>query len=161
MTKSRAARVLMVCTGNICRSPSAEGVLRHLAIAEGLADRIEIDSAGTTDWHAGEPPSQRAQVAAKARGYDISGLRARPLRREDYFDFDWMLAMDEGHIAHLVRNRPEDATAEIVLFLDPAPQVGRGDVPDPYYGGEDDYEYSLDLIEAGCRGWLERLKGGK
>ncbi|MDW3205119.1 MAG: low molecular weight protein-tyrosine-phosphatase [Alphaproteobacteria bacterium] len=160
MTKSRAARLLMVCTGNICRSPSAEGVLRHMAAAAGLSDRIEIDSAGTTDWHAGDPPSNPALAAAKARGYDLTELRARPLRREDYYEFDWMLAMDEGHIAHLTRHRPADATAEIVLFLDPAPEVGRGDVPDPYYGGAEDYEYSLDLIEAGCRGWLERLKGG-
>jgi protein-tyrosine phosphatase len=158
MTNSPSVRVLMVCTGNICRSPSAEGVLRHMLVAEGLFDRVTVDSAGTTSFHKGEGPSRLAVVAAAARGYDFSGLVSRPLRPSDYTEFDLILAMDDGHKRHLDRARPDDAPSEVAMFLDAAPEAGRPDVPDPYYGGGDDYEYALDLIETGCRGWVRRFK---
>ena len=159
MTNSESVRVLMVCTGNVCRSPSAEGVLRHMLAAEGLSDQVSVDSAGTTSFHEGEGPSRLAVVAATARGYDFSGLVSRPLRPSDYTEFDLILAMDDGHKTYLDRARPEGAPCEIAMFLDAAPEAaGRRDVPDPYYGDGDDYEYALDLIEACCRGWVARFK---
>lgn len=157
MTRSQSIRVLMVCTGNVCRSPSAEGVLRHLLAAEGLSDRVSVDSAGTTSFHEGEGPSHLAVVAAAARGYDFSGLVSRPLRPSDYTDFDLILAMDDGHKRHLENAKSADASAEIAMFLDAAPEAGRSDVPDPYYGGAAEYEAALDLIETGCRGWIRRF----
>lgn len=157
MASDMQTRVLMVCTGNICRSPSAEGILRHMVAAQGLESRIAVDSAGTTSWHQGEGPNPLAVTTAKARGYDLSPLRSRPLTARDYFDFDLLLGMDETHIAHMTRAKPAESTAEIALFLDAWPEAGRGDVPDPYYGDETDYEYAIDLIEGGCRGWIARL----
>jgi len=157
MADVKTFRVLMACTGNICRSPSAEGVLRHMLDEAGLSDWIEVDSAGTMDWHVGDSPSHLAVVAAEKRGYDFTGIVARALRASDYQDFDLILAMDEGHRDFLTNNRPASAKGSIAMFLDAAPEIGRIDVPDPYYGGEAEYEYSLDLIEAGCRGWVARL----
>ncbi|MCR9222274.1 MAG: low molecular weight phosphotyrosine protein phosphatase [Alphaproteobacteria bacterium] len=151
-------RILFVCTGNICRSPSAEGVFRHMLAAEGLSDRIAADSCGMAGYHVGEPPTRAAQRAAAARGYDLSALRARRFERPDVARFDLLLAMDAGHHAQLLRAAPGAAGERIALFLDAAPEVGRADVPDPYYGGADEYEYALDLIEAGCRGWIGRLR---
>lgn len=157
MTDSFPYRVLMVCTGNICRSPSAEGILRHMLAEAGLADRVEVDSAGTTGWHVGDGPSAPAVKAAARRGYDLSDLRARELAPSDFAEFDLILAMDDGHYERLTRDAPAGARARIAMFLDAAPDVGRRDVPDPYYGGDSDYEYAIDLIETGCRGWVSRL----
>ncbi|HBR83518.1 MULTISPECIES: low molecular weight protein-tyrosine-phosphatase [unclassified Hwanghaeella] len=159
MTKTKPHRVLMVCTGNICRSPSAEVVLRHMAEDAGLGDRISVDSAGTADWHTGESPSRLAVVAGQARGYDFNGVKARPLQATDYQEFDLILAMDEGHHAILMKACPNTAHHKIKMFLERAPQAGRVDVPDPYYGDITDYEYALDLIEMGCRGWVSHLQG--
>lgn len=159
MASDTQTRILMVCTGNICRSPSAEGILRHMVRAQGLESRVAVDSAGTADWHHGEGPSRLAVIAAKARGYDLTDLRSRPLQAQDFYDFDIILGMDEGHIAHLTRAKPADSPAEIALFLDAWPDAGRGDVPDPYYGDETDYEYAIGLIESGCKGWIARLAG--
>lgn len=158
MTKTKPCRVLMVCTGNICRSPSAEVVLRHMAGDAGLSDWISVDSAGTADWHTGESPSRLAVVAGQARGYDFTGVRARPLEAKDYQEFDLILPMDEGHYAILTKACPADARNKIKMFLEMAPQAGRVDVPDPYYGDITDYEYALDLIEMGCRGWINHLQ---
>ncbi|MDF1749739.1 MAG: low molecular weight phosphotyrosine protein phosphatase [Alphaproteobacteria bacterium] len=158
MTRTKTYRVLMVCTGNICRSPSAEGVFRHMVAAEGLSDRISVDSAGTENWHAGGPPSRLAVIAAQARGYDFSGITARAVQSSDYQDFDLILAMDHGHRDILTKACPSDMHHKIKMFLDGAPKAGREDVPDPYYGDASDYEYALNLIEMGCRGWVTRLR---
>src|SRR5260221_7676183 len=119
--------ILLVCTGNICRSPTAEGVLRHLAEKEGI--ELNIASAGTGDWHVGHPPDERAQRHAKGRGYDLSALRARQVRASDFAEFDLILAMDRGHLRALERMAPPTERHKLRLFA-----KGR-DVPDPYYGG--------------------------
>jgi protein-tyrosine phosphatase len=142
--------VLFVCTGNICRSPTAEGVLRHLAQEDGIELRIE--SAGTGDWHVGSPPDERAQRHAKGRGYDLSAQRARQVRASDFEEFDLILAMDRGHLRALERMAPPDARRKVRLFI-----AGR-DVPDPYYGGAHGFEHVLDLVEAACRELMQELK---
>ena len=141
---------MFVCTGNICRSPTAEGVLRHLAQQDGIELRIE--SAGTGDWHVGSPPDERAQRHAKGRGYDLSTLRARQVRASDFVEFDLILAMDRGHLRALERMAPREARQKVRLFV-----AGR-DVPDPYYGGPEGFEQVLDLVEAACRDLLQDLK---
>lgn len=151
-------RVLFVCTGNICRSPTAEGVLRHRAETAGLGERLHIDSAGTHGYHVGEPPDPRAIHQAALRGYDLQSLRARKLRRHDFADFDLLLAMDRGHLSILQRLAPENGGAKWRLFLDYAPKAhARREVPDPYYGDLTDYDHALDLIEAGVEGLLQAL----
>ena len=138
--------VLFVCTGNICRSPTAEGVLRHLAQDAGIP--IHVESAGTGDWHVGQPPDERAQHYAKGRGYDLSAQRARQVRRRDFEDFDLIVAMDRGHLAALERQCPREHRGKLRMLVE-----GR-DVPDPYYGGPEGFERVLDMVEAGCRGLL-------
>ena len=152
-------RVLFVCTGNICRSPSAEGVLRKLAAEAGLAEVIEVDSAGTHGYHSGDPPDPRAIRQAARRGYDIRAQRARTLRDEDFTRFDLILGMDSGHLHLLGRLTPEGAGAEIGLLMDYAEGTeGGGEVPDPYYGDARDYDFALDLIERGVAGLLRALQ---
>ena len=141
--------ILFVCTGNICRSPTAEGVLRNLCKAQGVA--LHIESAGLGDWHVGNPPDQRAQRHAKNRGYDLSAQRARQVRAEDFERFDMILAMDRGHLRALRGLAPAHHHAKIRLFME-----GR-DVPDPYYGGPDGFEKVLDLVEAHCKRLLREL----
>jgi protein-tyrosine phosphatase len=143
-------RVLFVCTGNICRSPTAEGVLRHLAQDAGI--RVHVESAGTGDWHVGQPPDERAQHHAKGRGYDLSAQRARQVRRRDFEDFDLIVAMDRGHLAALERQCPREHRGKLRMLVE-----GR-DVPDPYYGGADGFEDVLDLVEAACRGLLAAVR---
>jgi len=153
-------RVLFVCTGNICRSPTAEAVVRRHLAAAGLDGRFEVDSAGTGDWHAGEPPDKRARRAAARRGYDLERLRARALAQEDFDRFDLIVAMDRGHLNHLKAHTPPGARARLALFLDfleTAEAVPR-DVPDPYYGGVDGFELMLDLIEGGAAGLIAALR---
>ncbi len=142
--------VLFVCSGNICRSPTAEGVFRTLCGKAGLALRIE--SAGLGDWHAGDPPDERTQSHARRRGYDLGAQRARQLRCADFEDFDLILAMDRGHLEAMLGMAPQRHHAKIRLF------VAGGEVPDPYYGAAGDFEQVLDLVEAGCRRLLEDLK---
>lgn len=142
--------ILFVCTGNICRSPTAEGVLRHLAAAEGI--ELRIASAGIGDWHVGSPPDERAQHHANGRGYDLSALRARQVRPSDFTEFDLILAMDRGHLRALERMAPQEHRHKLRLFA-----AGQ-DVPDPYYGGADGFERVLDLVEAACRDLLQGLK---
>jgi protein-tyrosine phosphatase len=141
--------ILFVCTGNICRSPTAEGVFKSLCRKQGIELRIE--SAGLGDWHVGDPPDQRAQHHAKNRGYDLSAQRARQVRAEDFERFDMILAMDRGHLRALQKLAPAHHHAKIRLFVE-----GR-DVPDPYYGGPDGFEKVLDLVEAQCRRLLQEL----
>ena len=148
-----ARSILFVCLGNICRSPSAEGVLRRMAEARGVA--LEIDSAGTGDWHVGEPPYGPMQDAAKARGYDLSPLRARQVQRADFERYDLILAMDDKNFAHLRRMQLEGGRATLRLFTDYAPTTGATEVPDPYYTR--DFDGALDLIETAARGLLDQL----
>jgi len=148
--------VLFVCLGNICRSPTAEGVLRAIAAREYPGLVLEVDSAGTADYHVGEPPDRRTVAAARRRGYDLAGLRARQVQPEDFNRFDFVLAMDRANLAALARLRPEDASARLALFLDFAPDSGL-EVPDPYYGSVEDFERVLDLCESGARGLLDSL----
>ena len=150
-------RVLFVCLGNICRSPTAEGVLRAIAAREFPVLKLDIDSAGTADYHVGEPPDRRTVGAARRRGYDLAGLRARQVRPDDFVRFDHVLAMDRANLAELEHLRPPDATARVALFLEFAPGANELEVPDPYYGGVEDFERVLDLCELAARGLLARL----
>ena len=149
--------ILFVCSGNICRSPTAEGVFRALVERAGLADRFDIDSAGTHDEHEGQPPDRRAQRHAKRRGYDLSSIRARPIVADDFRRFDLLLAMDQYHLRVLKRMRPANGRNIVRLFLDYAGGVATREVPDPYYSGPDAFEQVLDLVEAGASGLLEAL----
>ena len=153
--------VLFVCMGNICRSPTAEGVFRRLSAELAPHLELHIDSAGTHAYHIGEPPDSRSQAAALARGVDISGLRGRQVTAEDFRAFDFVLAMDSANLKRLQALRPRDARAELRLLLDYAPQMADKDVPDPYYGGARGFEEVLDLVEAGGRGLMAEIIGRK
>lgn len=142
--------VVMVCTGNICRSPTAEGVLRHRLQSMGLGDAVRVESAGVQGWHAGEPPDERSQAHAKRRGYDLSSQRARALVDEDFERADLLLAMDAGHLREMIRRCPAAWRPKLGLLLDHAATFQGRDVPDPYYGGAEGFERVLDLIEAAC-----------
>jgi len=150
--------VLFVCLGNICRSPTAEGVFRRVCQEQGVADQIRIDSAGTANWHAGKPPDARAVMAAKGRGVDISGLRARQATAADFYDFDLVIAMDDSNVEDLEILRPVDAPAELHRFLAFAGSDAPRDVPDPYYGGDEGFEQVLDLITEAAKGLLAHLR---
>ena len=154
------ARILFVCMGNICRSPTAEGVFRHLATTEVPDLAVHVDSAGTHAYHIGEPPDKRAQRAAERRGVSLAELRARRVIEDDFSRFDLILAMDELNVAVLREQCPEEHSARIGLFLDYAPQLGRVEVPDPYYGGSNGFELVLDLVEEASRGLLSQLRTG-
>ena len=154
------SRILFVCMGNICRSPTAEGVFRHLASTEAPDLAVHVDSAGTHAYHIGEPPDPRAQRAAERRGISLAALRARRVVEDDFSRFDLIIAMDELNVAILREQSPEEYSARIELFLDYAPQLGRVEVPDPYYGGSNGFELVLDLVEEASRGLLSRLRAG-
>lgn len=149
--------VLFVCLGNICRSPTAEAVFRAKARRAGLAPRLTIDSAGTGEWHVGDPPDWRAVAHAAKRGYDLSSLRARQVTRADFGRFDWIFAMDRSNLAELERMRPREHAGHLGLFLELAPHLGRREVPDPYDGGPDGFEVVLDLVEAASAALVTRL----
>jgi protein-tyrosine phosphatase len=150
--------VLFVCLGNICRSPTAEGVLRCLAAQEAPNLSIEIDSAGTADYHIGAPPDSRSQRAALRRGIDLSGLRARQVTMDDFTRFDLILAMDRDNLRDLQAMKPADSHASLKLFLEYAPELNLRDVPDPYYRDAGAFEEVLDLSSAASRGLLARLQ---
>ena len=151
-------KILFVCLGNICRSPTAEAVLRGIAAREAPELTLTVDSAGTADYHPGSPPDRRAQAAARKRAYDLSSLRARQVRAEDFAAFDLILAMDRNNLQELLERAPAQARRKIQLFLDYAPEQAVREVPDPYYGGPHGFEDVLDLIEAASRGLLRRLR---
>ena len=154
-------RILFVCMGNICRSPTAEGVMRRLVRDAGLEESIEIDSAGTGGWHAGEPPDERATLAARRRGVRLEGA-ARQVRPADFGEFDLLIAMDRANLGELLAVAPDEEAAEKVRLLrefDPASAGAPDlDVPDPYYGGDRGFEAVLDMVEAACRGLLDELR---
>jgi protein-tyrosine phosphatase len=151
-------RILFVCMGNICRSPTAEGVMRRLVEQAGLEDRIEIESAGTGGWHVGEPPDERATQAARRRGVVLSGA-AQQVTREDFRRFDLLIALDRSNLRELLALAPDEDAAEKARLLrefDPA-AAGDLDVPDPYYGGDRGFETVLDMVERACRGLLDEV----
>ena len=151
-------RVLFVCTGNICRSSTAEGVFRHMVAEAGLADRIATDSAGLEGWHVGNPPDPRSIQAAARRGVGISDLRARLLKLEDFDRFDLLLAMDDGHHRDMLRRATREQRDKVRMFMEAAAGHPAPTVPDPYYGGPDGFETVLDMIEEGARAWLRELE---
>lgn len=155
--KPPVASVLFVCMGNICRSPTAEGVVRKVVAERAPELIVELDSAGTHSYHVGHPPDRRAQTAAAARGVDLSTIRARRVVVEDFTRFDLILAMDLDNLSELAAIRPPEATAQLQLFLDYAPSNGFTEVPDPYYGGANGFEQVLDLVEEAATGLLEAL----
>jgi protein-tyrosine phosphatase len=154
-------RLLFVCMGNICRSPTAEAVMRSLVREAGLEDRFEIDSAGTGSWHAGDPPDRRATAAARNRGVTLEGI-ARQVRPRDFEHFDLLLAMDRENLRELRTFAPDEEAAgkaRLLREFDPASAGAPDlDVPDPYYGGPDGFETVLDQVEAACRGLLDALR---
>ena len=149
--------VLFVCMGNLCRSPTAEGVFRHHVDAAGLSENIEIDSAGTHAYHVGEPPDRRARAAAERRGMSLDGIRARRVSASDFERFDYIIAMDEDNLYRLRQEAPDEHRAELRLFLEFSAGV-ETEVPDPYYGGTAGFERVLDLVEDASRGLLDSLK---
>jgi protein-tyrosine phosphatase len=150
-------KVLFVCMGNICRSPTAHGVFHTLVEQHGLADRIEIDSAGTHAYHVGEQPDSRAQATAVRRGYDLSSIRARRVSDEDFQYYDYILAMDRDNLSILQRKCPETHQQKLSLFLDFAKDRNENEVPDPYYGGVSGFERVIDMIEQASEGLLTHI----
>jgi len=165
MTGATTTRVLFVCLGNICRSPTAQGVFEALRDRRGLGREIEADSCGTGDWHVGEPPDRRAAAAALARGYDLSPLRARQVTPRDFDRFDYILAMDRQNLAALRCLRPAVFGGHLGLFLPFARAAHTGstplpdEVPDPYYGGDEGFARVLDLVELASEGLLREIAG--
>ena len=151
-------RVLFVCLGNICRSPSAEGVFRHVLASEAPDLVVEIDSAGTADYHVGAPPDHRSIAAAKRRGIDLSTLRARVVTSEDFAYYDLILAMDRTNLAELKSRASAVHQGRIRLMMEFAPQAVSRDVPDPYYGGPQGFEEVLDLLEEAASGLVKELR---
>ena len=151
-------RVLLVCMGNICRSPTAEGVLRHFIKINGLGDKVEVDSAGTHGYHVGEAPDQRTQRAASARGYNLSQLRARKVARQDLDYFDLILAMDKSNLDNLQRMAMPEQQDKIKLFMDFARNFDDDEVPDPYYGLGHGFDLVLDMVEDASQGLVENIR---
>lgn len=152
-------RICFVCLGNICRSPTAEGVMRALVAAEGLASRVEVDSAGTDAWHVGEPPDPRTCAAAEKRGYDLYALRARQFQRSDLERFDLVLAMDRTNLLVLQRlaGTRTDPRIRLLRSFDATAAAG-AEVPDPYSGGAADFDSVVDMCERACRGLLDYVQ---
>lgn len=153
--------VLFVCMGNICRSPTAHGVLRHMVTERGLERHIRIDSAGTHDYHPGKPPDSRSQHHAALRGYDLSDLRARQVQASDFERHDLILAMDENNLARLRALCPPTHQAKLGLFAGYCRERLARVVPDPYFGGVDGFEEVLDLVEDACAGLLDQLTAAR
>jgi protein-tyrosine phosphatase len=151
-------KILFVCTGNICRSPTAEGVFKRHVEEAGLEAHVLSDSAGTHDYHVGEPPDPRAQRAAAGRGYDLSALRGRQVGRNDFAEFDYVLAMDEANLLVLTRQCPPQHAHKVRLFMEFGADLHPREVPDPYYGGAQGFERVLDLVEHASRGLLAHVR---
>ncbi len=161
---SEPVKLLFVCLGNICRSPTAEGVMRSLVLAEGLEREIELDSAGTGSWHVGSAPDARASAAARDRGVELEGV-ARQVRGADFEEFDLILAMDAANLSDLRAIAPADRRGRVRLLRefdpDPNPAHPDLDVPDPYYGAAGGFDEVFELVEAACRGLLEEIRAGR
>ncbi len=151
-------KVLFVCLGNICRSPTAHGVFQDLVSKAGLQHKIEIDSAGTGEWHIGKPPDKRAMEAASKRGYDLSPLRARQFKAEDLQQFDYVLAMDQENLQNMLAAKQATPRGHVGLFLEFDKNSEYTEVPDPFYGGNKGFERVLDLIESASRGLLDHIQ---
>lgn len=149
-------KVLFVCLGNICRSPTAEAVFSQLLKEAGEANNWQVDSAGTHAYHIGKAPDQRSQQAAAQRGYTMAHMKARQVTVDDFYDFDWLLAMDQQNLSELQALAPKDKTARLELMLNyaNAPEWRGGDVPDPYYGGANEFEDVLNRLEDSCREFM-------
>ncbi len=158
---AKQIKVLFVCTGNICRSPTAEGVFKRFVAEGGLEERIASDSAGTHSYHVGEPPDPRTQQAASRRGYDLSALRARQVSRNDFSEFDYVLAMDQANLLALQRICPPQHSNRLKLFMEFSRDAAMREVPDPYYGGTQGFERVLDLVEQTSKQLLEHLRDRK
>lgn len=152
-------KVLFVCLGNICRSPTAHGVFETMVARRNLDDRIEVDSCGTGDWHVGQVPDRRATAEAAVRGYELSDLRARQVCLSDFDEFDYILAMDEQNLADLKAMCPSHFAGHLGLFLPFAESNAADEVPDPYYGGDDGFTQVLDMVEAASEGLLQEICG--
>ena len=150
-------RILFVCLGNICRSPTAEVVARAVAARHYPRLALELDSAGTANYHVGEPPDRRTVAAARRRGYDLSAHRARQVAVRDFAEFDHLLAMDAANLAELRRLAPARTRARLGMFLEFASATGGDEVPDPYYGSSEDFDRVLELCEAGAHGLLQEI----
>ena len=158
MSSKQPIKVLFVCMGNICRSPSAEGVFRKLVEDLQLTSAIEIDSAGTHAYHVGESPDRRAQSTAMARKIDLSKLRGRQFVAADFIDFDFILAMDESNLRHMSDQDPGDGKAQLSLFLEYASKHDETEVPDPYYGGNQGFERVFTMIQDASEGLLDHIR---
>ena len=150
--------IVFICMGNICRSPTAEGVFRHKVRAAGLIERIAVDSAGTHNYHPGEPPDARSQHHAKLRGYDLSNLRARALHEADIEHFDWLIVMDDLNYSTVRKRLPDERHHKLRRLTEFCTEHQTREVPDPYYGERADFERVLDLVEDGCEGLLRHLR---
>ncbi|HCI53642.1 MAG TPA: phosphotyrosine protein phosphatase [Gallionella sp.] len=158
MINNNKIKVLFVCMGNICRSPTAEAVFRHYVESAGLSEFILIDSAGTHDYHIGHAPDQRSQQAAEQRGYDMSGLRGRQVETLDFERFDYVLAMDKANLAILHYLAPRGCKKYVGLFLEFSRHHSEREVPDPYYGGTQGFESVLDMVEDAAQGLLQHIR---
>ncbi len=156
---SQKISVLFVCIGNICRSPTAEGIFQSMVEKAGLDDKIKIDSAGSSGYHIGELPHPTTQEAAAKRGYNLQ-TRARQYSEQDFFNFDYIVGMDESNQGHLQALAPDNHTAQIISFIDLCPTYKNQfpDVPDPYYGGPNGFELVLDVVEEGCKNLLGKIQ---
>jgi len=157
MSDIKPVRVLFVCMGNICRSPTAHGVFQSLVAADGLESSIFVDSAGTHGYHTGSPPDERSQATARAHGVDLSGLRARRFASADYREFDYLLAMDRGNLADMQAIRPAGGSASAELMLAYSTRFRDREIPDPYYGN-DGFELVFEMIDDASRGLLRQIR---
>ena len=160
LAMSSSPGVLFVCTGNICRSPTAEGVFSGLLKTRGLSERIRVDSAGTHDYHPGKRPDPRSRLAAERRGYGIDHLRARVVEQNDFADFDYVLAMDRNNYHDLVRMCPDAYRSRLHMMLAFAPQLRIDEVPDPYFGNAGGFETVLDIVEIAVEGLIDHVVAG-
>ena len=157
MSPTKPVRVLFVCMGNICRSPTAHGVFQSLVEKEGLGSAIQVDSAGTHSYHIGSPPDSRSQATARQRGLDLSGLSARRFVSADFNGFDYLLGMDHANIADMRAIKPEDASARLQLMLEYSQRFTEAEVPDPYFG-DDGFELVFDMIDDAAGGLLQHIR---